>query len=461
MANWLRLEKISLRVRLTGWYIILLGCTLAAFSSYLYLQLKYSLQSQVDRNLNITASEILNTLILDNEPPVLKKNNSSQKIASNLKQAGYAVRLITSTGKIVDGFGEYQEFPAPVPGQKGYSNFIYDSGIWRVYNQPIILSKGRGLLQVAQSLEPLKEASEHLLTLMLLSYPLILFLAGLGGLFLADRALRPIDNIIRTAQAINPDDITRRIGYAGSFDEVGRLAMTLDRMLDRLSAAFEHERRFTADASHELRTPLAVIKGRIGVTLSQNRTPEEYQATLQALEYEVDRLIRLANGLLFLTRLEQETIQFQQIDLSELLSILVEQFQMMAEPRNILLTDNIEPELMIAGNADYLTNVFLNLLDNAIKYTPDGGKVTVKAQPQAEQVYIRVSNSGKGIAPENLPHLFKRFYRVEADRSRHTGGTGLGLAIAYEIVRLHKGTITVESEVNQTTTFTVSLPLKV
>jgi signal transduction histidine kinase len=202
------------------------------------------------------------------------------------------------------------------------------------------------------------------------------------------------------------------------------------------------------------------MKGRIGVTLSQSRTQEEYQTTLQALEYEVDRLIRLANGLLFLTRLEQETIQFQEIDLSELLTILVEQFQMMAEPRNIVLTENIEPELLIAGNADYLTNVFLNLLDNAIKYTPDDGKVSVQAQRQAQQVHVNVTNTGKGIASENLPHLFKRFYRVEADRSRHTGGTGLGLAIAYEIVRLHKGTITVESQVDQTTSFIVSLPLK-
>ncbi|ACK72654.1 integral membrane sensor signal transduction histidine kinase [Gloeothece citriformis PCC 7424] len=454
--KWLRLKPKSLRVRLTGWYIILLGCTLVGFSSYLYSQLKQSLLIQINTNLNITTSEVINTLIAEDEHFALKKTQKTEAFAHDLIKAGFAVRLLSASGKVVDGFGEYQEFPQLIPKQSGYSDFRDNSGQWRMYSHPIHLSSGQGWIQVAQSLEPINQASDHLLFLMLISCPLVLLLAALGGLFLADQALRPINTIISTAQAINPHDITRRINYRGSIDEVGRLAMTLDRMLDRLEEAFEHQQRFTGDASHELRTPLTVIKGRIGVALSQLRTPEDYQETLQALEQEVDRLIRLANSLLFLTRLEQKNIDLSPIDLSELLVILVEQFQLMAEPRKIQLKESIEKDLFILGNSDYLTSLLLNLLDNAVKYTPDNGQVWVKTQTDTEKVHIQVINTGKGIAPTDLPHLFKRFYRVESDRSRHTGGTGLGLAIAYEIVRLHGGTITVESQLNQATTFTVS-----
>ncbi|MFM7369698.1 MAG: histidine kinase dimerization/phospho-acceptor domain-containing protein, partial [Sphaerospermopsis kisseleviana] len=208
-------------------------------------------------------------------------------------------------------------------------------------------------------------------------------------------------------QAIGPNDFTQRIGYQGSTDEVGRLAITLDGMLDRLQAAFEHERRFTADASHELRTPLTVIKGRLGVTLSRERTPEAYHHTLQELQREVDRLIRLANGLLFLTRLDQSESEYQwtltNVDLSELLEVLIEQIQLLAADKNITICASIKPLLYITGNSDHLTSLFLNLLDNAIKYTSPEGKISVETYRENEQVKVTITNTGKGIASEHLP----------------------------------------------------------
>jgi heavy metal sensor kinase len=457
-----RFNKSTIRTRLTAWYILLLGCTLVVFNTYLYIQLKHSLLGQLDTALQVAASETFAEVIQVDGHPVLKIKQQSETITRKLTNAGFAVRLVSPKGEIWDGIGSYQTIPPMMPIKMGYTSITENGKIWRVYTQPLPLSSTSGWLQVAQSLDPISEASEHLLTLMLLSFPLILLIAACGGLFLADRALRPIDRIIRTAQAIGPNDFTQRIGYQGSTDEVGRLALTIDRMLDRLQAAFEHERRFTADASHELRTPLTVIKGRLGVTLSRTRTVEEYQSTLQELQREVDRLIRLANGLLFLTRLNQSESEYElslaNVDLSDLLEVLIEQIQFLAAAKNITIIACIEPSLHITGYSDHLTSLFLNLLDNAIKYTPPEGQITVATHRERREAKVTISNSGKGIKAEHLPHLFERFYRAESDRSRYTGGSGLGLAIAHEIVRLHSGKIYVTSNPHQLTTFTVELP---
>jgi signal transduction histidine kinase len=321
-------------------------------------------------------------------------------------------------------------------------------------------------LQVAQSLQPVTKALAHLLTLILFGFPLILFFASLGGLFLADRALSPINRIIRTAEAINSDDLSYRINYQGVSDEVGRLAMTFDRMLNRIELAFEHERRFIADASHELRTPLTIIKGKIGVILSRQRTPAEYEAVLRDLDSETDRLVRLTNGLLFLTRLEQEQLQgkedFVTVDLSSLLEILIEQIQL-TKNGEIDLQVEIMPNLCILGNSDLLTSLFLNILDNAIKYTPPGEKIclTTQLNRQQKQIIVAIANTGAGIATEDLPYLFNRFYRLDRDRASHNQGSGLGLAIAALIARCHGGEISVTSKIDDLTTFEVILPSSV
>jgi heavy metal sensor kinase len=303
---------------------------------------------------------------------------------------------------------------------------------------------------------------ENLRTQILLGLPLILMLAGLGGYFLANRALRPIDRITRTAQAISASQLDQRIGYTGPQDEVGRLATTFDNMLDRLQKAFERERRFTADASHELRTPLTALKGRLGVTLSQPRTPAEYENALRDLEQEVDRLIRLSTDLLFLARLDQRRLpwQPQALDLSDLLSAVVEQMRPLAEDKGLVLTEEVPPALSILGDPDHLIRLFVNLLDNAIKYTPPGGQVVLRAGKERTGVWVAISDTGPGIPPEHLPHLFERFYRVEESRSRPSGGAGLGLAIAHEIARWHGGIIEAQSEPGHGATFTVHLPLQ-
>jgi heavy metal sensor kinase len=460
--SWLALR--SLRLRLTAWYVLLLSLTLVVFSGCLYLRMEQSLLAQVDTGLQVAASQALANLDEENSRLTFQTTERSQSVARRLSQAGFVVRLVDPNGTVQDGFGNMASLPAAAPATPGYATLSGRESRWRTYSQPIVGPDGRvlGWLQAAQSLASLQETLQHLRRQALLGVPLVALVTGLGGLFLADRALRPIDSITRTAQAISGSDLSRRIGRPGPPDEVGRLAATFDSMLDRLQAAFGRERRFTADASHELRTPLAALKGCIEVTLSRQRTVEEYQATLHDLEREADRLIRLCSDLLLLARLDQGRLPrpVEILDLGDLLGATVEQVRPLAEARGLALVERLPEGLLIRGDMDHLIRLFLNLLDNAIKHTPRGGQVSVGAERLAGEVRVTISDTGPGIAAEHLPHLFERFYRVEAARSRDSGGAGLGLAMAYEIAAWHGGRLDVASEVGAGTTFTVRLPLR-
>ncbi|MBV8886369.1 MAG: HAMP domain-containing protein [Chroococcidiopsidaceae cyanobacterium CP_BM_RX_35] len=461
-----RLGWGTLRLRLTLWYVLILGLSLLIFSGYLYLQLEHSLIAQTDVELRIAYAQAAADLEDEdgNNPGAFPNTEDYQNTGRHLSEASFAVRLITSKGKVLNGFGKYRELPTWLPTVPGYASLTAGATDWRIYSKKLKVDDRltNYWLQVGQSLSSVRKILASLYEQIFLGLPLVMLLTGLGGLFLASRALRPIDRITQTAQAISANDLTRRIGYQGSADEVGRLAITFDRMLDRLQAAFNRERRFTADASHELRTPLTVIKGRISVTLSRARTALEYENTLKALEQEVDRLIRLSTDLLLLARLEQGYLRFSSsaLDFSDLLDTILEQVQPLAEMRHITLSGDIQSGLSIHGDLDYLIRLFLNLLDNAIKYTPIRGKITVQAAVQGAEVRVAVSDTGPGIAPEHLPHLFERFYRVETDRSRSTGGAGLGLTIAWEIAYAHGGTLSIQSYLGKGTTFTVCLPVQ-
>lgn len=465
MINRRTSRWVTLRVRLTAWYTLSMALTLLFFSGYLYFRFEHSLLAQVDAALQMTASQAIANLDTEDDHLAFQDTEGSQLAVERLSQAGFAVRLLSPDGTLQAGFGRYKEVPWEMPIAAGYRTLGTEDAQWRVYSQPIRLSDKPldAWLQVAESLEPVRDAVESLEAQILLGLPFVLMLMGVGGYWLADRALHPIDRITRTAQAIGASHLSQRIGYIGPQDEVGRLAITFDQMLDRLQAAFERERRFTADASHELRTPLAVLKGRIGMLLNRPRTVAEYEDALRELEGEVDRLIRLSTDLLFLARLEQRRLPWQprEVDLSELLHMVAEQILPFAEAKGLRLVEKMPPGLYVSADPDYLIRLFLNLLDNAVKYTPPGGQVTIQAGKEGATARVVISDTGAGIPPEHLPHLFERFYRVEGDRSRQSGGAGLGLAIAYEIVRWHRGTIEVQSELGRGTSFTVHLPAQV
>jgi heavy metal sensor kinase len=449
--------RVPLRLRLTAWYVALLALTLAAFCGYLYVRLEQSLLAQLDAALAVAASQA----------PVQGGNRVSRfttdaAAVEQLKAAGFGLRLLDGEGQVRDALGAASA-PVTLPLMPGHATVETDAARWRVYTQLVAGSNGppTGWLQVIQPLAPVQEALEGLSRQMLLGFPLAVLLAAAGGLFLARRALAPVDQITSTAAALSASDLSRRIGYRGSPDELGRLATTFDAMLDRLAAAFARERRFTADAAHELRTPLTALKGRIEVALSRPRSAEEHTATLRALADDVERLARLSNDLLLLARLDDGELRPEHapVRLDDLLASVVESVRDLAEVRGLTFHGQPMPALTVMGDLSQLSRLFLNLLDNALKFTPAGGVIRVSLASDDTWAIITVADTGLGIAPEHLPLLGRRFYRGEADRVRGAGGSGLGLAIAGEIARAHGGAISLASALGQGTTATVRLPL--
>jgi heavy metal sensor kinase len=329
-----------------------------------------------------------------------------------------------------------------------------------VFTEAVTLPDGQpGWLQTGRSLAGTEAALARLRRQLLLGLPLMLVFAAVGGLFLAGRALSPIDRMATAAEQITGSDLSGRMGPQGS-EELGRLAGAFDRMLERLDKAFQRERRFVADVSHELRTPLTALRGRIEVTLTRPRSGPEYEETLESLAAEVARLTRLSEDLLLLARFDRgaPVVRPEPVDLSALLASVAAQLRPLAEGRGQALVEDVAPGLALQADPDQLIRLFFNLVDNASKFTADGGRIALAARQDGDSIAVAVSDDGAGIGPEHLDGIFDRFYRAEQSRARSTGGHGLGLAIAQEIAHAHGGSVAVSSVPGEGSTFTVTLP---
>jgi heavy metal sensor kinase len=451
----------NLRFRLVAWYCLLAGLSTLVSDCFIYYEVRQILLAQVDSSLEVTAIQARKNLDDEVDGLEFDPRPDAQFLASLLNDAGVEIYLRSRDGAVKERFGETLVLSAEIVVQPGFQTMSTPSGRWRTYTQEISSRNGRppGWLTVARSLQPVDSTLSNVFHRHLLKLPFLLGMVGLGGLFLANRALRPIAQIAQmTRQVRISGDLTQRIHYQGSADdELARLAKMFDEMLDSLQANFEQQKRFAADASHELRTPLTTLKGRLQVALSQPRTNEAYVDTLQAIQLEVDRLIRLSTDLLLLSRLEQQhqDLSLELVDLSDFLVAIASQIKPLADLKNLQFATHIAGDLQIRACPDHLIRLFLNLLDNAVKYTPEQGMVALEAEARNGAVVVSVSDSGIGISEDHLPHLFERFYRVEKSRSRSMGGTGLGLAIAQEIVHRHHGEIWVDSQPSLGTTFTV------
>ncbi len=457
----------NLRFRLVAWYSLLAGLSMLGSDRLIYYEFQRTLLEQVDGALKVNAIQALKSLDDEVDTLLFDPRKDAPIIASLLSDAGVVILLLGNDGAVMERFGDSSMLPAHQVVKPGFETVLTGEGRWRTYTKEILTSRGRpsGWLKVARSLQPIDTTLQNLSNRYLLKLPILLGVVGLGGYFLASRALKPVVQITQISKQIRVSgNLAQRIHYRGtSNDELARLAMMFDEMMDSLQSAFEFERRFLMDASHELRTPLTALKGRLQVTLRQPRTVADYQESLHLIDHDVDRLIRLSSDLLLLSRLEQGHRYADQdlIDLSDLLAAVAVQAQPLADLAGLSFRTFIVPNLLIQGSPDHLIRLFLNLVDNAIKYTPAPGRVSVVAVIQQSCIRVDISDTGVGIAPEHLPHLFERFYRVEKSRSRATGGTGLGLSIAQEIVHQHHGTITVQSQPGHGTNFTVSFPLDV
>jgi heavy metal sensor kinase len=321
---------------------------------------------------------------------------------------------------------------------------------------------GPAIVHVGRSLEAVKGVLREYLVFYLYSVPLILAISVAVGWFLAARALKPFDEITRTAEKITYENLNKQIVTKRKEEEIQRLVQSFNAMVGRLNESFQHMRKFNADAAHELRTPLAILQGETEVALRSPNLPEEIHALLASNLEELDRLTRLVNDMLTLAEAEagRQVLKREPVDLKELLEDLIDQMRLLATDRNISTELQGPPELWIEADKLWLRRAIINLLDNAIKYSENGGKIEVSVAMEGAIAKVAIKDYGIGILPADLPHIFDRLYRADPARSRGSGGAGLGLALVKWIVEAHRGTIRVSSEADRGATFEILLPTR-
>jgi heavy metal sensor kinase len=307
--------------------------------------------------------------------------------------------------------------------------------------------------------ERVEEQLREILVVLVLGLPVIVGLAGVGGYVLARRALAPIDQLGAEARRITAERLHARVSVPNPADEIGRLAGVINGTLARLESSFDQLRRFTADASHELRTPLSVIRGIGEMGLRDPRTPGEYKDAIGSMLEEVDRLTRLVDTLLRLSRGDAGTVRLtrEAVDLTDVARDVCTSLGVLAEERTQRLEVSGGSGAVVSADRLVLRDAITNVVDNAIKYGPPASTIDVHVETDREHVVLTVTDSGPGIAAEHRGRIFDRFYRVDEGRSREMGGTGLGLAIARWAVEVNGGTITAESH-GSGSRFRITLP---
>jgi heavy metal sensor kinase len=317
------------------------------------------------------------------------------------------------------------------------------------------------LVQAGASLEGVEAALQRASIILLILTPSVFLVSLLGGGSLVSRALRPVVELTRAAMEMEHQHLDRRVVPPRPDDEIGRLAGAFNEMLSRLDRSFRQIQQFSADASHELKTPLTTIRGEAEVALMANLTPAEYQRTLRSIVEEVERMSAVVENLLTLARADahQVALRREPVPLPEIVMTVFEGLEGAARRKGVSLDLEEVAELCCVGDPLWLQQVVTNLVANAVKYTPPGGRVWISLFEHDQSTCLSVRDTGVGIPAEHLPHIFDRFYRVDAGRSRDSGGTGLGLSIVRWVVEAHGGTVTIESQVGRGSTFTVRLPL--
>jgi len=455
----------TLRARFALWQTALILAFLAAFGGFVFFTLSRSLHTAVDDALLLSAEQVLASLREeDGSLQMIAAANGPELVEFNVfTQRGITLIVLSQNGDVLQAIGPFSLDPLPVIPSLSKSGFqtipeTNEIDRIRVYTLPV-LDGGQvvGWVLTMQSLSNAEESLDRLRTTLIIGSGLLSLLAGFAGYFLARRALAPIDEITNTARRISTVDLSARLNLPDTGDEVSRLASTFDEMLARIESGFAREHQFTADASHELRTPLTAMQIILSLVREGEHPALEYRQALEDIAEEANRLQELVENLLQLAHGEGGLeLHREEIDLALLLVDVGESLRPIAENKHLTLTCNVPPSLVISGDTDQLIRLIVNLLDNAIKYT-DRGSITLSAQEMDGYAIIEVADTGIGIPPDHLPHIFERFYRVESARS--SGGAGLGLSIARQIVQAHGGRIEVQSETDEGTIFTVYIPI--
>jgi two-component system OmpR family sensor kinase len=458
---------MPVRIRLTLWYTALLGAILIAYSVLLYMVLSFFLHDHVDRNLKDRAVQIgtqieAQSTVMEAGQIVLPSINVFSSPAIYIQINGADGHYVTATGSM-----GRQRFPyspeihqSNLNGQAVYRTVDIDDTPVRIYSAPIVIGppiQVVGAVQVGQSLKTIETTLSLIALFLTVGTTTSLVLAGMVGAFLARTALHPIDKINQTVNHIvGGRDLKQRLPTPQTMDEIGQLTLTINSMLERLDNFFQAQVRLSADVSHELRTPLTVIRGNVDL-LRRGATddPVELTEALSVIDGELDRMSRIVADLLLLAQADAGlSLRMSQVEMDTIVLEVYRRARIMAAGVTVKLGH--EDMAVVYGDADRLRQVLINLVTNALKHTPPDGTITLSLYRDPEWVRVIVADTGRGIAPKALPHIFERFYQVENHQQK---GSGLGLSIAQWVAKAHGGQITVTSELRKGSTFTLWVPL--
>lgn len=465
----------SLAFKLTVWYIIILGVIVMLAGLFLYQGFKERLMDDLDKALLEIADEThekwrrkkgitwedafkgAEAMYSSHEPLI-----QLVQIAEHREQQ---VEQIIRSDRVPEGTFQLETHLYYRADKSDFDNLVFttiseehlSSYPLRVFLLPV---RGPNVLQVGISVENVAGSLNQLLIVMVAAGLMLLLFASLGGSLIIRKALQPVKSVVKTANEITTEDLSLRIDVKNRQDEIGALVETFNDMIVRLEKSVNKIRQFSGDVSHELRTPLTIIRGEIEVLLRKKRTEKEYMKTLKSALEESYRMEKIIDDLLFLSRMEAlDKSKFTTtVQLEEIVANVVKIRNQSAVNKGLtFITENVKPA-KVKGSKDLLERMITNVIDNAIRYTPSGGRIGVLLTEIQNTIKLEIRDTGIGIHDESLPYIFDRFYVVDKSRSRETGGSGLGLSIVKWITDNHGAEIEVKSKMNKGTSFIIKFP---
>jgi heavy metal sensor kinase len=457
----------SFRLQLTAWYLLLFTLLFTAFSIFLYEVLSKALYQRLDE---ILTSEVSTAAGLFRGELAEFKGDASAAALDAMTEMGIrdvmvAVfeghKLLASNTPLkgTELFGVVADATTAEEPEVRTTLRRYGRHGTRAVARKFTVDGRQFVVLAAESLHSVKADLGVVRHVLFLALPLIVLIAGAGGFLLATKNLAPLRWMAEQARSITDKNLHNRLDIGAANEELMMLADSFNELLSRLDRSFETMRRFVADASHELRTPIAVIRGEADVALDHDRGPAEYRESLAVIQDEALRLTRLIDDLLNLARADagHVSLHVQEFYVNDLLAECCRSIQTKAGAKKIDLECRCPEDVAYRGDQELIRRLALNLLENAIRYTPEGGRVQVKVEDSARELRIQVADTGIGIPPETATHVFERFYRGDQARSRQNGGFGLGLSIVKWIAESHNGSVELSSEPGVGSTFTVLL----
>jgi heavy metal sensor kinase len=457
----------SIRFRLAAWYFVSLALILTLFGLGAWFAMRVSVREALDHDLKQRIHDVRGFIAQElgqGEAELLEELQEH----SQLGLGGGLLQLSDGNGRVLFRSGRLKStslnlvYPAPGDRNVRITSPRVGRNQVRVAAQVVEVEGRQFLIQVAEPMEEFDESLARFETLLLVLAPVFLLLASAGGFWMSGRALAPVGRITNHARAIRATNLSARLPVPAAQDELARLTQTLNEMLDRIETEMKRIVQFTADASHELRAPLTLIHTAAEFSLRRERSREELVEAMRKIVRQSERTSRLVDDLLLLARADSHADAPVLIP-TDVLSTgrqATELASTLAQAKNIDFSAEIPAEtLLMDGDEDLLEQLWLILLDNAVKYTPEGGKIRFAMRSLNSRMEVSVRDSGIGISSEELPHVYDRFWRADKVRSRSRGGVGLGLSIARWIVDSHRGHIEVRSQPGRGSEVTVRLPL--